>query len=118
MKVTKPKTGDVFLAHNKYMNPPKNKFHLCINEKMYFLINTKESAFNCVITPQDCSFLSYPSYINCGSIRIEPIKDFNIIKKEQLSKDAIIRLIEKVKYVPTLLDSYKKEVIAELEKCL
>ena len=118
MKNKEVETGDVFLAHNKYMNPPKEKFHLCINEKMYFLINTKPAFFNCVITPADCSFLKYDSYINCGTIRQEPIKDFNIIKKEQLSQRAILELIKKVECTPTLLKSQKLTIITDLKKVL
>ena len=118
MKDENVKTGDVFLAHNKYMYPPKEKFHLCINKSMYFLINTRPSAFNCVITPEDCSFLKYESYINCGTIRFEPIKDFKIIKKEQLSERAISALIKKVICVPTLLDSQKNIIISDLQKVL
>lgn len=110
--------GDVFLAHNKYMYPPKDKFHLCINEKMYFLINTKPAIYSYIITPEDCSFLTHDSHINCGSIRIEPIKHFNIIKKEQLSKRALLGLIKKVECVPTLTKNQKEIVISELQQVL
>ncbi len=118
MEKDKVKSGDVFLAHNKYMHPPKEKFHLCINERMYFLINTKPHTFNSLITPDDCSFLTHDSYINCGIIRCEPIKEFKIIKKEQLSQAALRRLIEKIEIVPTLTPIQIKEVITDLKKCL
>ena len=45
-KISKVEAGEVFKSHNKYMNPPKDKFHLCINEKMYLIINTKAHNFN------------------------------------------------------------------------
>ena len=111
-------TGEIFLSHNKYMNPPKEKFHLCINDKMYLLINSKPCGFNCAITPEDCSLLKHISYINCISIRIEPIKEFKIIKKEQLSSEAILRLIEKINYSPSLTTFQKETVISELQNCL
>ena len=114
----KVETGDVFLSHNKYMNPPKMKYHLCINEKMYFLINTKPHFFNCIITPEDCSLLEYDSYIDCGTMRTEPTKEFKVIKKEQLSKKGIKNLIEKVEICPTLTKIQKEIVLSDLNKCL
>ena len=113
-----PKTGEVFKAYNKYMNPPKEKFHLCINEKMYLLINSKSYGFSCEITPEDCSLLTHNSYINCVSIRTEPIKEFKILYKEQLSTDAISRLIERIKCSPGLSLIQRNMVIHELEKCI
>lgn len=117
-KLSKVEPGEVFLAHNKYMNPPKDKFHLCINERMYLLINTKAHAFNCEVSPEDCSLLSYKCYINCSNIRIEPIKEFKIIKKEQLSIQALLRLLEKIKCTPTLSPIQQNLVIRELENCI
>lgn len=117
-KNDKPETGEVFKAYNKYMVPPKEKFHLCINERMYLLINSKPYGFTCEITPNDCSLLDHTSYINCVSIRIEPIKEFEIIKKEQLSSEAILRLIERINYSPSLTTFQKETVVSELQNCL
>lgn len=100
------------------MTPPKTKFHLCINQNLYFIINTKAHNYNCEITPNDCSLLSYASYIDCGLVMSEPISNFKIIKKEELSKSAIGRLIEKVKCCPVLIPVQAKKVIEELEKVL
>lgn len=112
------KTGDIFLAHNKYMNPPKPKFHLCINEKMYLIINSKSHDFNCEIFPDDCSLLEHLSYIDCTSIRIEPIKEFKIIKVEEISTNALKRLIQKLQVVPTIPNIQKNNAIKDLEACL
>lgn len=118
MKNNNVKTGVVFLAHNKYMKPPKNKFHLCINEKMYFIINSKPHDFNCEIYQEDCSFLTHTSYIDCTSIRIEPIREFEIIKAEDLSAEAIDRLIAKLEIVPTIPPIQKNVAINHLKECL
>lgn len=117
-KISNIKSGEVFKAHNKYMNPPKDKYHLCINEKMYFIINTKAHNFNCEISPEDCGILKYNCYINCETIRIEPIKEFIVIKKEELSTNAILRLIEKLKCTPTLTPLQKNKVISDLQSCI
>lgn len=117
-KKVKPETGEVFKAYNKYMDPPKEKFHLCINEKMYLLINSKPYGFTCEISPQDCSLLDHTSYINCVSIRTEPIKEFEILYKEQLSTGAILKLIDKIKCSPGLSKIQRDRVIPELENCL
>ncbi len=118
VKRSKIEAGDVFKSHNKYMNPPKDKFHLCVNDEMYFIINTKAHSFNCEISPEDCNILKYSCYIDCGTIRIEPIKEFTIIEKEQLSTKAILRLIEKLKCTPTLTTIQRNKVISNLQTCL
>lgn len=112
------KTGEVFLAHNKYMNPPKPKFHLCISKDKYFLINTKAGYYNQLITPNDCSLLHYDSYLNLTTVRTEPIRDLKIIKKEELSRCCIERIIEKLKIVPSIPPIQKKEIIENLKTCL
>lgn len=117
-KITKIKSGEVFKSHNKYMNPPKEKYHLCINDTMYFIINTKAHSFNCEISPKDCSILKYNCYIDCGTIRIEPIKEFIVIEKEQLSTEAILRLIEKLKCTPTLTTIQRENVVTILQSCI
>lgn len=117
-KNDRPEAGEVFKAYNKYMVPPKEKFHLCINERMYLLINSKPYGFTCEITPNDCSLLDHTSYINCVSIRIEPIKEFEILYKEQLSSTAISRLIERIKCSPGLSLIQRNMVVQELENCL
>lgn len=118
MKNKDIKTGEVFLAHNKYMHNPKNKFHICINEKMYLLINSKPSTFNCEITIEECTFLTHKSYINCTVIRTEPIKEFNIIKKEELPLAVIERIIKKIEVVPTISPIQKKQALKDLKECL
>lgn len=118
MTKEKVNTGDVFLAHNKYMKPPKLKYHLCISKNMYFLINSKPHEFNCEITPKDCPLLEHNSYINCTVVRTEPLKEFIVIKKEELSNDALKRLITKIKYVPTITPIQKKFVLKELQICV
>lgn len=118
VKQSKIEAGEIFKSHNRYMNPPKEKFHLCINDKMYFVINTKAHSFNCEISPEDCSILKYNCYIDCGTIRIEPIKEFTVIAKEQLSTKAILRLIEKLKCTPTLTTIQRAKVISDLQTCL
>ena len=111
-------TGEVFLAHNKYMKPPKPKFHLCVSKDKYFLINTKPGHYNQLITPNDCSFLEYNSYLNLTTVRTEPIKDFKVIKKEQLSKCCIEKIILKLMIVPSIPPIQKNEIINLLESCL
>lgn len=117
-KNKKVETGEVFLAHNKYMHNPKNKFHICINEKMYLLINSRPSTFNCEITIDECSFLTHTSYINCTVIRTEPINEFQIIKKEELPLVVIERIIQKIEVVPTISPIQKKQALKDLNECL
>jgi hypothetical protein len=111
-------TGEVFLAHNKYMKPPKPKFHLCVSKNKYFLINKKPGDYTYLITPNDCSLLHYNSYLNLTTVRTEPIKDFKIIKKEELSKCCLEKIIEKLKIIPSILPIQKNEIIEALKACL
>ena len=113
------KTGDVFYAYNKYMLPkPKVKYHLCVSKNKYFLINTKRGFYTQEITPEDCSIIQYTCYVNLTTVRTEPIKDFKIIKKEELSKSYIKILIEKIKIIPSIPDIQKNEILSEFYKCL
>ena len=91
---------------------------MCINYTIYFIINTKAHSFNCEISPKDCSILKYNCYIDCGTIRIEPIKEFIVIEKEQLSTEAILRLIEKLKCTPTLTTIQRENVVTILQSCI
>ena len=94
------------------------KLYLCIGENMYFIINTDPCSWNYIISAKDCSILKYDSYLNCGSLRSEPIRDFEIIKKEQLPKHCIEAIIDKVRIVPTLPPYQKRDIIASLESVL
>jgi len=111
-------SGDVFYAFNKDMFTPKVKYHLCLSENSYFIINTKSHSYDLQISPADCSILKYECYINCNQLFTEPISNFNIIKIEELSYSAIERLINKVKYSPALTGIQIKKIISELELCL
>jgi len=112
------KTGDVFLAHNKYMRPPKPKFHLCICKDKYFLINTKASHYNQLVTPNDCSLLDHNSYLNLTTVRTEPLRDFKIIQKEELSKCCIEQIIKKLEISVSIPPIQKNEIIEILKTCL
>lgn len=112
------KTGDVFYAFNEDMKTPKVKYHLCLNDHFYFIINTKSHNYDLKISPNDCSILKYDCYIQCDQLFIAPIESFKIIKVADLSSNAIKILIEKVKLSPTLTGIQIKEIVGELEKCL
>lgn len=111
-------TGDVFLAFNKSMTPPKMKYHLVIDERMSFLVNTKPSEYSCKVTPADCSIFTHECYIDCSRIRLEPYSKFEIVKVSELSEGAIIRLIEKVRCSIGLTPIQIRKVVEQLEKVI
>lgn len=114
----KVNTGDVFYAHNKITNPPKLKYHLCINENTYFLINTKMHEFNYAISEKDCSILHYTSYIDCTRVFNEPITNFKILMIDSLPDHCIKGIIEKIAVVPTFTSENRRRIINALEERL
>ena len=110
--------GDIFYAFNEDMHTPKVKYHLCLSNNSYFIINTKSHDYDLKITPNDCSILTHECFIKCNQLFTAPIENFEIIKVEQLSSEVIKNLIEKVKWSPTLTGIQIKEIISELETCL
>lgn len=118
MGISKVEIGEIFYAFNKDMHKPKTKYHLCLGEKYYFVINTQSHTYDLEITPEDCPLLSYNSYIKCDQLFVEPIENFTIIRKEELSINALNLLIEKVKLSPTLTGMQIKNIVALLENCL
>lgn len=111
-------TGDIFYAFNKDMHTQKVKYHLCLSERFYFIINTKPHEYDLKISPKDCSLLKYECYIKCDQLFTAPIDSFQILKIEELSSNVIYSLIEKVKISPTLTGIQIKEVVSNLERCL
>ena len=71
-----------------------------------------------MINPKDCCMLTKECYIKCDQLFSVPIKNFKIIKSEQLSSEVLIRLIQKVKLSPTLTGIQIKKIVLELENCL
>ena len=118
MTKMKADTGEVFKAFNKYMTPPKLKYHLCINDEMYLIINTKEARFSCQISPADCSLLTHVCYINCATVRTEIVNNFNIIAKEQLSQNALKVLYERIKLSFSITQNQKNIILKELSKVI
>lgn len=111
-------TGDIFYAFNKDMHTPKVKYHLCLSERSYFIINTKPHDYDLKISPKDCSLLKYECYIKCDQLFTAPIDSFQILKVEELSSDVIRLLISKVQISPTLTGIQIKEIVSKLERCL
>ena len=69
------KTGEVYLIYCTYINPPKNKFAICVNGKkpLLFFINSKPRKYfhpdsQVLVKTNDFSFLKYDSYINTADI--------------------------------------------------
>ena len=118
MKSRDVSTGDDFYAYNKDMYTPKMKYHLCLDENAYFVINTKAHCYDLKITPKDCKILKHECYIKCDQLFTVPIERFEIVKIEQLSSSSIKMLIEKVRWSPTLTGIQIKEIIKKLEECL
>ena len=100
------------------MYTPKMKYHLCLDENAYFVINTKAHSYDLKITPKDCKILKHECYIKCDQLFTVPIQKFEIVKIEQLSSSSIKMLIEKVRWSPTLTGIQIKEIIKKLEECL
>ena len=89
----KPELGEMYLAHRKDTYHQKEKFHIYFDDSCVLLINSKASKRNVspIITPEDCSLLSHDSYI-CLDQVFTYDKRQKIIKKEQVSKNALSRL--------------------------
>ena len=119
MNKQKIKTGEVFKAFNKFMTPPKIKYHVCINSKIYLMINSKESLYSCPLTPKDCSILTKECYIDCTRIKNDqPLKDFEIIQIAELSARALKELFERIKISPVLSQIQKDVILSELAKVI
>lgn len=100
------------------MYTPKMKYHLCLSENAYFIINTKSHSYDLKITPSDCKILKHECYIKCDQLFVVPIERFEIIKVEQLSSSSIKLLIDKVQLSPTLTGIQIKEIVKRLKDCL
>lgn len=118
MDIERVETGEIFYAFNRDMHTPKIKYHLCINDKCYFIINTKPHTYDLKITPKDCSLLEYDCYVKCDQLFTESINNFNIIKKEELSTNALKSIISKAKMSPTLTGIQIKNIVSLLEECI
>lgn len=69
------KTGEVYLINCTYINPPKDKFAICVCEKkpLLFFINSKPRKYfhpdsQLLAKTTDFPFLKYDSYINTADI--------------------------------------------------
>lgn len=76
-KISQPKNLKTFIAAGDSMNPPKNKYHICINNKTYLLVNTKPARhFNLEIKKEECSILKYDSFYIIFSLLNRSVDDF------------------------------------------
>lgn len=115
------KTGEIFYAFNSDMVPrPKNKYHLCISQNKYFIINTDPPKVGCsfALKKEDCQILTRNCYINTTYPQIRDISTFEISQKAELSRESLENLIEHIKFHRSLTRITIKEIVAQLEKAL
>lgn len=112
--------GEIFLAFNPCMNPPKNKYHICINNKTYLLVNTKPARhFNLEIKKEECSILKYDSNINCANPMTSPIISyFEPLEKVELSSSILAKISNTIKVATTIPPILQKEIVTDLTKII
>lgn len=112
--------GDVLYVYNTAVNPPENKYSVfvCLNEKLFFLINTKNrSIYKCLPIKQDKNrYLKYDSYISCNrtfQYSLDQLKEQN--KVGRLDFETIKNLYQHIKdNVNTLPPAEKSAILTDL----
>ena len=114
------KPGEVFYAYNSYMTPQKPKYHVCINDKTYLIINTKPARFfNCTLTKHECNILDYDSNINCSLPMTQPpISSFAPEKQVMLPASTLSRIMNTVRVATTISPFQQKIIIKDLQRCI
>jgi hypothetical protein len=71
MEVTDIETGEIFHLLCDQTKPPKNKFHLFLNDGYYLLINSKNLIPGLPIKKADYPFLDHDSFIGSRLFRYQ-----------------------------------------------
>lgn len=113
------RVGEIFKLYNEGTNPPKYKIHICIDDKCFVVVNTKNNyPFSLPISKNASSFLMYDSYICCSRIFLLYKKGCIIEKKEKLPDIVIKELINYIPCVLTLTPYQIDSIVLSLQNAL
>lgn len=119
MEVVDINPGDIYHIFCDQTNPPKNKFHLFLNDGHYLLINTKNFPTGLSITKQDYSFLTHDSFIGGRLFRYSVDKNIDAKdKRGNINNDTINQLKGFISNEKSLSQNSKLIIIQSFDEIL
>lgn len=121
MKAADVRVGEIVIFYNTLMNPPKDKFAVCIAPSSFFVINTKRDWEPAVqIFKADYPFLSYDSYVGCGLVCEFPPDRFipDNARRGSVTPDTIKAIIAAIGVAKALTPIQKRTLTASLQGVL
>jgi len=122
MKLKEIEVGEIFLFHSHQIKPPKKKFHLCVAQNQFFLINSKPSyhggSFE-IKKAEYPTFLVRNSHVCCTHI-FEYDGEFivNDKKKADATVNTIKRILAILPNIKTLSPVQKRTIATALNRKL
>lgn len=111
---------DIVAFQNNEISPPKEKYHICIRNGWFFVINSSERKMyrpHLKILQTDYSFLRQDSYICCSRIfiydTIDPYRKLGVLLKPTVQQ--ILQTVESANTLTPEEKDYIKDSLIKIE---